>query len=58
MPLTLHSSSKRKRKSKAELQVVKHNLDEDGEEIPTFSEIFNSLDPDIDNDTIAREDQF
>lgn len=43
---------------KAELQVVKHNLDEDGEEIPTFSEIFNSLDPDIDNDTIAREDQF
>ena len=39
------------------LQAVR-KLDEDGEEIPTFGEIFNSLDPDIDNDAVAREDQF
>ncbi len=42
----------------AEQKIVKHKLDEDGEEIPTFGEIFNSLDPDIDNDAVAREDQF
>ncbi len=37
-------------------QEIRH-YDEDGEEIPTFTEIFNEVDPNVDNDTIARQDQ-
>lgn len=33
------------------------SLDADGEEIPTFGEIFMELDPDCNNDAIAREDE-
>lgn len=37
-------------------QEMRH-YDEDGEEIPTFTEIFNGVDPDVDNDAVARQDQ-
>ncbi len=49
---------KREEIKKQEIVMTSHKLDEDGDEIPTFEEIFNQLDPDVDNDTVAREDQF
>lgn len=39
-------------------QVQKVYFDADGEQIPTFGEIFEELDPDCNNDALAREDEF